>query len=246
MSADFLSCLELNTVLEIIHSLISCSDMDHFQQLTNSFMEFVGFDHLIFGFPGPVVSGVPSVRDLNISYPKDWVNLYQANEFWRIDPVVLAVMKSDSVLSWADIYKRCHPDKKFLKLAGDFGLKNGYSCLMRGRTGDSWSIISMAGNFKKHTDIVNYVLARVAPHFHLALSEMKLTGQAKKLQSLTKKEREILCWLHQGKTSWETSVILKVSESTVNFHVKNIKTKLNAVNRSQAVATAIHCRLVNL
>ncbi|MDP2002039.1 MAG: autoinducer binding domain-containing protein [Desulfurivibrionaceae bacterium] len=246
MSANILSCFELNTVLEIIHSLISCSDVDQFKQLANSFMEFIGFNHMIFGMPGPDSFGGRSVRDLNISYPKEWVDLYQANEFWRIDPVVLAVMESCSVLHWTDIYKRFPPEKKFLRLAGDFGLKHGYSCLMRGRTGHSWSIISIAGDFKKHTDIVNYVLARVAPHFHLALSELKSTGEATKLQSLTKKEKEVLCWLHQGKTSWEISIILKVSEATVNFHVKNIKTKLNAVNRSQAVATSIHCKLVNL
>jgi LuxR family quorum sensing-dependent transcriptional regulator len=56
---------------------------------------------------------------------------------------------------------------------------------------------------------------------------------------LTKREAEILKWAKEGKTSFETSVILNISERTVNFHVGNILKKLNVINRVQAVATAL-------
>ena len=50
---------------------------------------------------------------------------------------------------------------------------------------------------------------------------------------------EVLGWLKEGKTSWEIAVLLQISERTVNFHVANIMKKMDAKNRTQAVAIAL-------
>ncbi|MBY3123131.1 helix-turn-helix domain-containing protein [Rhizobium laguerreae] len=36
--------------------------------------------------------------------------------------------------------------------------------------------------------------------------------------SLSPREKECLLWIAQGKTSWETAVIMGISENTVAFH----------------------------
>ena len=56
---------------------------------------------------------------------------------------------------------------------------------------------------------------------------------------LTDREIEIIRWLMEGKSSWDIGKILSISERTVKFHVNNICIKLNAVNRTHAVAKAI-------
>ena len=61
---------------------------------------------------------------------------------------------------------------------------------------------------------------------------------------LTDRERDALAWVAEGKSDWETSVILGVSESTVRFHVDNARKKLGAVNRTQAVARLAAARLL--
>ena len=53
---------------------------------------------------------------------------------------------------------------------------------------------------------------------------------------LTPRERDALGWVAQGKSDWEISVILGVSETTARWHVDNGRRKLGAVNRAQAVA----------
>ncbi len=60
----------------------------------------------------------------------------------------------------------------------------------------------------------------------------------KLLHLLSPREREVLEWLKLGKTSWDISVILRISERTVNYHVQNIIHKLGTVNRMQAVSVA--------
>lgn len=54
--------------------------------------------------------------------------------------------------------------------------------------------------------------------------------------SLTPRERDCLAFVAEGKSDWEISVILAVSQSTVKFHVDNARRKLGAVNRAHAVA----------
>lgn len=62
--------------------------------------------------------------------------------------------------------------------------------------------------------------------------------------ALTKRERDVLALVADGKTDWEISVILGVSEATARFHVDNARRKLDAVNRTQAVARLVAARLV--
>jgi LuxR family quorum sensing-dependent transcriptional regulator len=63
---------------------------------------------------------------------------------------------------------------------------------------------------------------------------------------LTAREREVLRWAADGKTSWEVSVILRISERTVKFHLLQASRKLNAVNRTSTVAKALARGLIKL
>jgi DNA-binding CsgD family transcriptional regulator len=62
--------------------------------------------------------------------------------------------------------------------------------------------------------------------------------------SLSPRERQVLKWLSLGKTSWDISVILRISERTVNYHVNNIMKKLDVTNRLQAVSEAVNMEII--
>ncbi|WYX27042.1 helix-turn-helix domain-containing protein [Achromobacter xylosoxidans] len=62
---------------------------------------------------------------------------------------------------------------------------------------------------------------------------------------LSPRESASLHWSAIGKTSWETARILDISESTVNFHLRNACRKLQVRGRRAAVATAIRRGLLN-
>lgn len=64
-------------------------------------------------------------------------------------------------------------------------------------------------------------------------------------QHLSPREREILKWLAEGKNTWDVSSILYISESTVKFHINNIMKKLDAVNRTHAVAIAMREKMID-
>jgi DNA-binding NarL/FixJ family response regulator len=61
--------------------------------------------------------------------------------------------------------------------------------------------------------------------------------------ALTDREIEALTWVARGKSSTDISVLMNVSERTVNFHVNNVIRKLGVATRVQA---AIRCALLGL
>jgi len=56
---------------------------------------------------------------------------------------------------------------------------------------------------------------------------------------LTLRENEVLKWIMQGKSTWDISKIINLSEGTVKFHVEKVLKKLSAVNRAHAVSIAM-------
>ena len=52
---------------------------------------------------------------------------------------------------------------------------------------------------------------------------------------ITARELECIKWAADGKTSWEISQILSISQRTVDFHLANCINKTNSSNRQQAI-----------
>jgi DNA-binding CsgD family transcriptional regulator len=57
--------------------------------------------------------------------------------------------------------------------------------------------------------------------------------------TMTKRELECIKWAAEGKTSWEISKLLSISQRTVDFHLANCITKTDSINRQQAVVKCV-------
>ncbi|WP_274609093.1 helix-turn-helix domain-containing protein [Mesorhizobium sp. L-8-10] len=73
---------------------------------------------------------------------------------------------------------------------------------------------------------------------------MRLEGRTIDLTPLSPRERECLRWVAEGKTAWETSVILGLSVSTVRCYLESARHKLGATCNTHAVAKAIKADLL--
>ncbi|KZN60399.1 helix-turn-helix transcriptional regulator [Pseudoalteromonas luteoviolacea] len=77
---------------------------------------------------------------------------------------------------------------------------------------------------------------------YLVRAYIKISKQ--RLKPITKREKDCLLWACEGKTSWEISQILGVSERTVNFHLANCIEKTNSANRLQAIAKCVVSNII--
>lgn len=76
------------------------------------------------------------------------------------------------------------------------------------------------------------------------LSKMNQVRQKSHI-TLSEREKEILRWSGDGKTAEQIGLILKLSHSTVNFHLRNAMHKLDAPNKTTAVVKAIYLGLLH-
>lgn len=83
------------------------------------------------------------------------------------------------------------------------------------------------------------------PHLHLAILRVSREAFAVPAVNLSSREISVLQWAMSGKTNWEIAKILAVTEATVKFHLANSFRKLNAVNKSQAIARALSLNLID-
>lgn len=80
---------------------------------------------------------------------------------------------------------------------------------------------------------------------HEACGRCVFGAQRGKAPLLSPREIECLKWASKGKTSWEISRVLEISEHTAIFHLRNATAKLGTANRQQAVARSIQLGLLS-
>lgn len=100
--------------------------------------------------------------------------------------------------------------------------------------------------------VTAHLLQLLMPYIHCALVKVFANRGAKQfygsqqpiINNVTKRELEVLRWVHTGKTNWEISSILGISHTTVKNHVQNIIRKLGVENRRQAAIKGLKQGLI--
>ena len=77
-----------------------------------------------------------------------------------------------------------------------------------------------------------------------ASSLRSITCREYRIGKLSPREKEVLLWIKEGKTTSEISSNLSISERTVKFHVRNTLRKVRASTRAQAVAVSLEKGLI--
>ncbi len=175
--------------------------------------------------------------------------MLQQEKLWENNPIFLMAMQRVGLLFWQDAYQVKEPTRLWEDLTHDLGLSESYTFSpFLPQMSKSHSMVAIGDLNRKEEERCRLILEYVMPHLHWAVvSAVKSEAHpATPSVSLTKRELEVLKWLQDGKTSWEISVILQVSERTINFHAQNIKKKLDVSSRSAAVARALRLNLLEL
>jgi DNA-binding NarL/FixJ family response regulator len=111
---------------------------------------------------------------------------------------------------------------------------NGY--LLKDTPGDEIGPL-LAGITEGKTPLSAGLAARILDEF--AGNREPNQRKPTEVDALTSRESEILIAVSDGDTNKEIAASLGISTNTVNFHMKNILSKLQLRNRAQAVAYAV-------
>jgi LuxR family transcriptional regulator, quorum-sensing system regulator CviR len=244
--SDVLSKTDAFSLIDIIYTCVSCKTEKDFQKLVLNIRKLISFDYAACLMGTKSKEDVVTKYDLiNISYPDEWLYHYVTKQYHLVDPVVKENFTNYSIQYWLDTYKKFGLPKKFVMEAEDFNLRKGYSIGHSNLNATEGSLFSFAGNNVDRSIRTELILMHVTPHLHQAFNKL-MVSEVKCAASLTPREKEIIHWMKEGKSTWDISMILCISQDTVKFHLKNIFKKLNVTNRPQAVAVALATNLIEL
>lgn len=237
-------------IADLLEQLDVVNSTQDIHNVANRYKEQLGFNHFFYGALLPASFAKPTLLIIT-DQPDDWREHYQQQDYLPIDPTAQHCINKVTPLLWSELDGLRNHNKQVKKLfseAEDFGVRTGVSIPLHSYGAEA-AMLSLT--VEQDNQKVNKHLNRTLPetnllacYLHEAL--MRHLGQHKSGEDnpLTKREQECLLWATEGKTAWEISKILNISERTANFHINNVLKKLNVSNKQHAIAKAIAMGLI--
>lgn len=236
----------LDVIARIDRAITSQEICDGLTHFTKDF----GLDCMIAGtMPSPREHGKAQEQHLLVSeFPVGWMERYLLKDYVHVDPVIRRIQSKLSPFSWHEAMPYVEDETAsqatiMLNEASDFNLKAGFAVPMITLDG-AIAAVSLGG---EKIDLPPTAPAMISMISSFAIGraiELRSRDQKRRDAGLTPREVECLKWAADGKTEWEISVILSISEHTADKHLYNAHRKLKAANRPQAVANAIRLGLI--
>jgi len=208
-----------------------------------------------FGFSGFLISTTPDLRAASQrqtffdGWPNNFNDHYIENDFYKDDPVVAMCLRAADPFEWSEAPydpKTSPRSKTVMDTAAEFGLKNGYAVPIYRERGFV-DTVTMGGDYTELDPRAKRSIHLIALYAHSKALALIGAGHANPYRCiLSNGEREVLAWTAAGKTSWEISVILGVSEAAIAKRIKMASRKLGSVNKTQTVVEAIRTKQISV
>lgn len=192
-----------------------------------------------------------TVHRLHHTFGQEWERYYRRCGFNRIDPVLKLGLNGIRPVDWSLARKRCPSSEPLFAALAERGFPvEGIAYPLVGRFRRS-AMLSVnidvpAAQWPAYRRMHTRDFQHLASLFHAGLMEAEIDEMQHnfELVALTYRETEVLAWSAAGKSYWEISRILGISERTVRHFMSRARQKLNVVSNTQAVAQAVWRNLI--
>ncbi|MGJ3264771.1 MAG: LuxR family transcriptional regulator [Salinarimonas sp.] len=206
-----------------------------------------------FGFDHFVIASLPRAGQASRQaihmhrVPAQWYDLYTRANYMEHDPVVRHCRASVHPFEWKDvpIDLQAQPKaREVMTRAHDFRMEQGFCLPVHGIDGVD-GCISLSGRDVELTPETKPAIHLMALYAfdrgrEIARDKMRSTIQ------LSPREIEILSFSASGYSASAIAKRLGITERTVTAHITNACCKLDASNKTQAVARAVQLRFVSV
>lgn len=192
--------------------------------------------------------GADRKRFVQCAYSDSWVKYCVSRE--PLGPARLANLATvmPGPLDWSELPETPAVSKLRSCAAGREASRQILSLPLRPIVGETAVLFvgadMAADDWRDQRKIIQREFQVLANYFHQHI--LRIYGNDAESQILVSaRELDCLKWVAAGKTAWEASVILGISERTVRFHLNAAREKLNCLTTTQAVAKAVSQQLID-
>lgn len=178
------------------------------------------------------------------NYPSAWAEYFIENRLFLEDPILRASMTTHVGFHWHDVPKMIgitSRQQAILDRAARHGLGSGFT-IPANIPGESHGSCSFATRQGVELPSKNLLLAQLIGAFAFQAARRLKQGNALSLRPaprLTPRQRDCLLWAIRGKTDWEISRILGLSQETVSQHLDMARERYNVTKRMPLAVRAI-------
>ena len=178
-------------------------------------------------------------------WPREFIELYLRENYIRIAPLHRLARRSINPFEWNSGTYGEDADPRVVKLmkhAASFRMARGFVVPIHCPNGKA-GVVAMSGvdvHLQKHDKPAVHLMALYAFD---RVRNLRPSIRPK-TPALSAREKQVLTWAAMGKSAWEIGEILQIAKRTVDEHIQTAARKLDAVNRTQAVALAIRYELI--
>ncbi|WP_299346904.1 LuxR family transcriptional regulator [uncultured Maritalea sp.] len=215
-------------------------------QLSKKASEFGG-EHIAYGILNPGMSSPRLAFDAITTYSPAWLERYFSQSYHIQDPILKTASSSRCPFDWETAKYDSTPLKTFFGESVEHGLgRQGFAIPIHGPNGEMCAL-----SFNADVSDRDWIKMRqeVLPHIMLfahQFNEKALNIRKPKLpeSTLSPRESEALKWAAEGKSVWETSRILGISDHSVKSYLQNAQRKLACCNKLHTVVTAVRLGII--
>lgn len=230
------------------HLLSNASDLKEIKSICEDLCKYVQFDYFCLAICDKVTLVSPKVIYLS-NFPQQTLDFFINFKQFGSDPLLGYAFSNTTSILWDDFsknFEKSKDGKDYFSTLLSQGLSNGFSVPINSLNGQV-ALISLASknHYIEHKTISDALIATEIFSRYLIDSFNRIDKiENPKVNNLTERELECVFWACEGKTAWEMSHIIGVTERTINFHLTSVIKKLGASNRQHAVAKAVLYGLV--
>lgn len=248
----FLAEFDLNFVEEFIEISKKSDDADLLADELLKRTKRLGYDKMV----ALILGSLHSSRDNSFfafRYPGEWVDYYTEQDYQHIDPYLRQVLKGQGPFDWQEHIEPLKRENQLLRNqlvlleeGKSVGIAQGFSVPVENDT-LAPSCISFCGSDVDRTAGARHMLHLMSLYFHSALKRLKLGDtEPAGFPKLSMREIEVLQWFAVGKSAWDISQLLDISEATVRFHMANIRKKYRVTSTVHAATIAVSRSQISL
>lgn len=236
---------------DYLHFIARCPSIEELWDTHTDMMAGFGFDRLIYGFTRYRTStslGDPEDFVILTNHSRAYTDEFLTGGLYYHAPMVRWALANDGACSWAVLHNMAREramtpaEERVVEFNRQMDIFAGYTVSFKSISARSKGAIALTARADISQEEIDEVWAEhgndiklVNDIAHLKILTLPYTAPNR---GLTKRQREALEWVGDGKTMQDTAVLMGLTTATVEKHLRLAREALSVETTAQAVLKA--------